>query len=850
MRMRARVLGSIGLVASAAGLPPAAAQRGPDSVVVVADSTFLAGGLHRWLYGSHYRELWAQPIKVEVLDLRRFAGGLVPVRRGGGLQTRSLRFRGTDGKEYAFRSVRKDPAGIVPLDLRGTFVEGVVRDQMSAVHPGGALVVPPILEAAGVLHTPPVLRVMPHDPRLGEFRAEFGGMLGTIEERPVEADDDSPGFAGAARVEDTDKLIEALWNRPWVRVDSRAFLTARLLDLYLGDWDRHEDQWSWALIGTEDAGRWVPIPRDRDQVFARYDGLLFSIARQATPQLLSFGEDYAKPVASTWNGRNLDRRLLTDLEWATWDSISRVLTTRITDSVIDAAIDRLPSGYEAEHGATLRRLLRIRRDKLPEATRRFYDFLAGQVAVHGGDRDDWAEITRQPDGRTEVLLGRARTDQWYFRRTFVPDETEEIRIYLRDGDDRAMIRGSSRGPLVRIVGGDDRDTLINESGSDAEFYDHGGGTVARGASLDRKSYGQPADTNAVILPERDWGSMTLGIPRFLVNSDVGVSLGYAILRRGFGFRRQPYATQLLGSAEYSFLRKDFRVQLGNRWKVVGRDTYWTVDLLASGLEGLRFYGFGNNTVGEAPDDDVFLVRQKAYGISVGPGFGLEGRTRFQVMVRARHTVTDPDDSTNANGIIGQQRPLGFDEFGQLGLASRFEFDSRDYRFGATKGVHLMLEGSVYPVTWSTDADVFGAVEGFATTYLTPVQPGWVTVALRVGGRQAWGDFPYFEAAYLGASESLRGYPRNRFAGDAAVFGNAELRLRLARTKIILPGEFGVFGLADAGRVWFEGDDNDDWHTDFGGGIFFGFRDRMFAFSAGLAKGDEKQRFYLGVGLGY
>jgi hemolysin activation/secretion protein len=162
----------------------------------------------------------------------------------------------------------------------------------------------------------------------------------------------------------------------------------------------------------------------------------------------------------------------------------------------------------------------------------------------------------------------------------------------------------------------------------------------------------------------------------------------------------------------------------------------------------------------------------------------------------------------------------------------------------------MLEGSVYPVTWSTDADVFGAVEGFATTYFTPVQPGWVTVALRVGGRQAWGDFPYFEAAYLGASESLRGYPRNRFAGDAAVFGNAELRLRLARTKIILPGEFGVFGLADAGRVWFEGDDNDDWHTDFGGGIFFGFRDRMFAFSAGLAKGDEKQRFYLGVGLGY
>jgi len=343
--------------------------------------------------------------------------------------------------------------------------------------------------------------------------------------------------------------------------------------------------------------------------------------------------------------------------------------------------------------------------------------------------------------------------------------------------------------------------------------------------------------------------MTLGIPRFLVNSDVGVSLGYAILRRGFGFRRQPYATQLLGSAEYSFLRKDFRVQLGNRWKVVGRDTYWTVDLLASGLEGLRFYGFGNNTVGEAPDDDVFLVRQKAYGISVGPGFGLEGRTRFQVMVRARHTVTDPDDSTNANGIIGQQRPLGFDEFGQLGLASRFEFDSRDYRFGATKGVHLMLEGSVYPVTWSTDADVFGAVEGFATTYLTPVQPGWVTVALRVGGRQAWGDFPYFEAAFLGGTRSLRTVRRQRYAGDAALYGSAEVRVPLARFPLVMPMNVGVLGFADAGRVYMDGASPGGWHTGAGGGVWIGVLKPSASLTVTFTNSRER-KLLLGTGFAF
>jgi hypothetical protein len=59
----------------------------------------------------------------------------------------------------------------------------IVQDLTSTVHPGGALVVAPLLEAAGVLHATPQLAVMPDDPRLGEFRSSFAGMLGLLEER-------------------------------------------------------------------------------------------------------------------------------------------------------------------------------------------------------------------------------------------------------------------------------------------------------------------------------------------------------------------------------------------------------------------------------------------------------------------------------------------------------------------------------------------------------------------------------------------------------------------------------------------------------------------------------------------
>jgi len=840
----------------------AAAQGGaPNSagtVTVVADSSFSRGSLHRWLFGDHYRDLWHTPLQVPVLDLGSFAGGLTPLRKGGGLQTVSLRFQGADGRQYVFRSVRKDPRSIVPEDMRGTFVESVVRDQMSAIHPGGALVLPPLMQAAGILHAPPVLRVMPDDPRLEEFRAEFAGMLGAMEERPTEAEDDMPGFAGAETIEDTEDLIERLWDDPKVKVDSRAYLTARLLDLVVGDWDRHEGQWSWALLGEGESARWQPIPRDRDQAFARYDGLLWSIARLSQPQLLNYSDRYASIYAMTFNGRYLDRRLLNELEWATWDSVARSLSAQLTDEVIDAAVSRLPAEYQARSAAELRRALRRRRDDLHATARRYYAFLADEVTIHGGDHDDRVIITRDDSAAVMIELRERRDESRpYYRRTFLPTETEEIRIYTRDGDDHVVVRGGSWqvvGPKLRIIGGPGRDTLVDLSSgrSATRFYDHGDGTVSEGRSVDRSRYDRPSDTDPAALPERDFGHKRLIIPSLVINSDVGVALGITGTRKGYGFRRQPYATHTSGLLDYSFLRSDFRFRMGARWKIESSETFVTLDMLASGLEGLRFYGFGNGTTGDSPDKDIYLVRQKAYGVGLGLGFGLEGRASAHVAARLRHTFTDPNDPDNLAAIIGEVQPLGYNEYGQLGGSARLEWDSRDNPLGPTRGLHAVVEGEVYPVSWDEGLGTFGAVEGSVSTYLTPVQPGWVTLAFRGGGRKAFGDYPYFAAAYLGASESLRGFPKNRFAGDASLYGNAELRLRVARTAIILPGEFGVFGLLDAGRVYHDLDPevDDSWHSNAGGGIFFGVHDRSIMLSIGVAKGDEPVRFYVGFGLGY
>ncbi len=839
-----RTLRPLWLVAATVTAPLAA----QDSVTVVADPEIGRGGLRRLLFGDHYRDLWTAPVRVPVLDLERFAGGLTPVRKGGGLQTLSLRLRGGDGREYAFRVLRKDPTRVLPEELRGTFATDIVRDQMSAMHPGGALIVPPLLEAAGVLHATPSLFVMPHDARLGTFREEFAGQLGTIEERPTEGDDDTPGFAGAREIVDTPELIEALWRRPWVRVDTRELLTARLLDFYLGDWDRHEDQWRWALVAEDDdRGRWHPIPRDRDQAFARYDGLLLGLARQMTPQLLNFGTGYATPLAATWNGRNLDRRLLVELGRATWDSAARELQRVLTDPVIDQALARLPEAYRARDGERLRETLIRRRDGLPEAAVRTYRFLARNVRLQGSDRADHAEVERSAGG-TRVRLSRANGTVW-FDRTFDPDETDEIQIDLRDGDDRLVVRGEGRGPLIRAIGGSGADTLIDSSSTrHSRFYDRGDATVAIGRGVDHRRYVQPADTNPAALPRRDWGSRSLAMPWLAANSDLGFVVGYTWMRHTYGFRRQPNASAWTTGFQYSTGRSRGKVETALRWRLVNRPSSFTLDGLASGIEHLQFYGVGNLTTDTEPDA-FYRVRQEAYEVSPGFGVGLDGRSRFRLQLRARHTITDLGDQPNREGPIVTEPPIGTGDFGQAGVAASWEWDTRDNAQLPSGGAFVRLESAYYPITWSAGKDPFGTVEGRVAGFLSPGAQTWLTFAVRAGGRYAYGDYPYFEASYLGGVRSLRGYPQNRFAGDGAAFGSVEARVRVARTFIVVPGELGVFGLTDGGRVFLSGEESDKWHTDAGGGIYYGLLRRSLVVALGVAQGTDGGRFYLGLGLG-
>jgi hypothetical protein len=834
------------------GLPivGADAQMGTDTTAagtarVTPGPQYDTGWLHRVFFGNHYRDLWSTPIEAPILDLDTFAGGLKVTRRGGGEQTKSLRLEGADGKEYQFRSIDKDPVATLPPALRTTAAVGIVRDQTSAGHPVGMLVAPPILEAAGVLHSAPQVAVLPrNDPRLGEFAAEFGGMLGTIEERPT--DEEGASFEGATEVISTSKLLKELEDSPNDRVDAPAFLTARLVDILMGDWDRHQDQWRWARFGDERPYSWRPIPRDRDQAFARYDGLLLVVARASAPQLVKFGPSYAGMLGQTWNGRDLDRRLLVSLEREDFDSVATALQGRITDAVIESAAARLPSGYIPLDSARLAGALKERRDHLPEAARKYYRHLAGEVDVHGTDQPDVADVHRVDGKITEVSLavigGNGEPGEPYYRRRFDHGDTKEVRLHLHSADDRVRVRGEGGGGVrIRVLPGKGTDQVVDSSrGGRVTLYteeEADGVLPGRDVAVNRKPYA-PRDTAV-----RDWGDRWLSVTWLAAGPDIGFFAGTGLSLTRFGFRRDPYAERYRLRAGWSTGANTGRADFNATWIPPNSRIRARLLARASGIDVLRFHGFGNEISADGPDE-FYRVDQVDLTLVPGISFPVGRNAELTLGPRLRYSSTDFEEDRFITRDV-----YGAGGFGLLGATGQLEMETADKPIGATRGLSLTVGGGFYPSVFDVE-ESFGEMHADASTFLAaPTLPLEPTLALHVGGKKVWGTFPFQEAAFIGDPSTVRLGRQNRYAGDASIFAGSELRLFLTRFYFLAPADFGVLGLADVGRVFLDGQESDRWHAAGGGGIWMSFLDRAYMLRLSVAKSSERTAFYLAIGRG-
>ena len=880
------------------GTLPLRAQRGATAAgvvdedhgrvpVVASGDTVLAAGkryeaswLHRLFFGDLRRKEWLRPVRVPLLDLERTAGGLTPLRRGGGFQTLSLRFAGADGRLYKFRSLDKNPIKVLPPELRNTFAVDIVQDFIASSHPYGAFAAAPILNACGVLNAAPALVLLPDSPRLDSFRTDYALRLGTLEVHPDEGPDDDDGFGGSDKVVGTFSLFDKLQKDTKDRVNAREFLKARMVDVFMGDWDRHTDQWRWARFEDGALDWWHPIPRDRDQAFCRFDGLLPWIATIVIPQMEDCAESYPPLQYLTWSGRHLDRRFLTGLEWPVWDSLYQELTGILTDSLLAAVPAHIPPSVEGgparndfnDAEASLYALLVARRAGLHDALREYYEMLAQEAEIWCSDEDEQILVRRYPDGDVTVTAWpgrpgkRGKAQAEFFHRRFHAAETDEIRIHMEGGDDTCVIEGEGpAGILVRVIGGNGRDRLIDRSRARAPllgflpvqhavrsniFYDHGDhSSIQPGPStgIDNRRVPEAESPEERYEPEqRDWGSEWMPDVMGGWNADLGVLLGGGATFTQYGFRDVPYTRRIslqAGLAPLASLGKAL-VRADLRDAFPGQTLLFEAGI--SGFEVIHYFGHGNETQVREEDGYSYAVKQTQVFLRSHLIVPLSGALECEAGAGLRMVTSDLDDEQLYLSVV---RPTGYRQTKLFDASLALRWDSRDLPAWPTKGVLLAVRGS-FSRGLKRAYDGYLAMDLDTRGYLSHSFPFPGTVAVRAGGRRVWQRYPYFDAAFLGGLASARGYEVNRYAGDASLYGGFEWRVPVTKVHFVVPMELGVFGFVETGRVFLDSERSARWHRSAGGGIWAAPVYRDFTISASIGSSDENFRFDVAAGFAF
>ena len=824
-----------------------------ETRLVTAGKEYEVSANQRRWFGNGYRDIWATPFEAPVLDLSKEGGGLEPVRQVGGLQTPGLAMRGADGRSYTFRSLHKEPERLLPPELRDSWPAKMIRDATSATHPGAAVILPVLAEAARVPHTEPRLVVMPDDPRLGKFRDTFADKLGTFEEYPTAGPDNRPGFAGATEIISTTDLWERWLKGPENRIDSRALVRARILDLFVDNYDRRRGQWRWMRIPGRSS--WVPLPEDPDMAFLHHDGLITKAMRQFRPQLLEFSDDYPGSLEGPEIlASEVDRWLLADVDLELYREIARELQSAWTDEVLDKAVEQLPAEWRAVDNGFISGSLKARRAELVDYVERFYRFITKKVDIHLTDQSERVTITKNSDKQLTVTAA-AGASAPYFERTFNTDHTDEIRVYVHGGDDQIGRNGSGSSIHVRVLA-DDGTKTVDSPNTRTEFW-RGSGSITGSRFSTHDLWVNPAPVkDAPWIEPRNYGATTVVLPAVWYATDIGFVIGATVTRTTYGFRSLPAAKKQVFRGGWAFGPMAGKLEYHGLFTRPASKLAIDFRAFGSSVEQINYFGLGNETPNQS--SSRYRSRQRLFQLS--PSLRIGSTPQFQMTVgpELRHARSDQDDPT----LLAEEAPYGTGLFGSLRFKATVEADSRqqtntnimDLASGGPNresdqppGVGIRFRASTFVAPPGLDVDsTYGGVDGQVVGYFGSED---VQLALRVGGARLFGTFPYFDAASVGGSIN-RGYRTDRFAGQSSLYGSTELRMYLtgAKYQSIFPVRFGVVGFFDIGRVWMPGEDSRKWHPSGGGGVLLKAVGTPIVFRIVAAHSSESTLFYVGSGF--
>ncbi|QHS56641.1 BamA/TamA family outer membrane protein [Mucilaginibacter sp. 14171R-50] len=795
-----------------------------DSMVVSVHSKYdKVSGIHRWFFGKNYRKEWATPVKLPVIRISEIYGGLTPEKAGGGMQSKSLRLKDKSGKEWVLRSVEKTPDKLLPPALRQTFAVDWLDDALSGQHPFSALVVPPLAAAAGVPHANPVIGIVADDPTLGEYRKTFANLVCLLEEREPIGESDNSIKMLENLVKDNDNIF-----------DGEAFLRARMLDLLLGDWDRHEDQWRWAETKKGKGSAYVGVPRDRDQVFHLEQGLFPDIAAlpYINPALGDFTEEpnYKYGVFKT---RFINPYPNAQMSHANWMRIANEFVAAETDAVLEEGLRRLPGDtYKMGHDVLLAKL-KARRAAIPATMDKYYRFIYRIADIRLSDKNEKVVITGMPDKSLWIQVNKINKDgevkDTIMSVVYNSEYTKEIRLYTSAGDDHITVNNSTSPIDLRLIGsGGDKVYTVTRSINKIRLYDTK--TAKFEGMTDRLSKHLSSDTSNTHFVRTNPYNIWMPLATAALNSDDGFLLGLGFkYTKNDGFRKLPYTSSQQLMLTHAFATDAFRINYKGEWiEAIGKADF-TLQVNAQAPDNtVNFFGVGNNTTlnKQQPNYRRFY-RTRFDTYQVDPALRWHTDTNSTISVGPSFQYYRMDISDNADRLISNSSLIGsYDSLtankdkAHLGFAVNFNSNNRIGGVLPTGGYYINIDLQGYKGL-NNYSESFIQLRPEFSFYQKLTDNGAVVLSDRIGGGISLGKPAFYQSMFLGGQGNLLGYLQYRFAGKHMIYNNLQGRVKLFNiASYIIPGQLGLSGFYDTGRVWADEDKSDKWHHGIGGGLYF------------------------------
>lgn len=824
------------------------------------------GGVYRWLWGNHYRKYYAMPIEAEVGDLSALNGGVTPFREGGGNQSNSLRLKAYDGQEFVMRGIKKSAVRFLNAqafkkntfgnELTNTFPERFLLDFYTTNHPFTGFAVNNMADKIGLYHTNPKLYFIPKQKTLGRYNEHYGDELYMIEERFSSDPKTLQYLDNASDILSTADVLKNMRKDSKFSVDKETYIRARIFDMLIGDWDRHEDQWKWAEYKKGDQIIYKPIPKDRDQAFSNYDGTAFKIIMNIPMirHMKSFKDDIKNIRWMNMEPYPLDLIFLKDSHEKDWENQAKYIQQNLSDKDIDEAFNNLPKEVQDETLADIKRKLKLRKEKAHVYAKDYYRILQEKVPLAGTVNRDKFVIIKHKDSVEvkQFKFNKDQSEELVFEKVYHSKQTKELWIYGLEEDDIYEVSGNGKSKTnIRLIGGYNHDTYQISNGSKVKIYDFKSQKNTYNTKNASKRITDDYNINTYNWKHPKY-NFVAGYPNANFNPDDGVILGFVANYTVNNFIRDPFTQKHSLSANFYTATGGFNLKYKGIFKKAvfgwdaGIDASYTTPYFAR-----TFFGLGNESINNADEDDRnynrVRISQFRFAPSVSTTSWLSFRHQFQLSFE-NSKVQRNDDRFIA--VSEEVRPEVFNDQQFAGANYTFSFKNFDNNAFPTLGMEFFINAGWKANLQELDRN-FTALSGKISLFHRIDKKGKFvfansTHAMMINNNQ----FEFFQAAAIGGNNAMRAYRNERFAGKSYLANNSEIRWDFGRVKNnIVPVNMGILVGYDIGRVWIDNEYSRKWHQGAGAGFWLNILE---SFSAKIQYfvGEDGGRISGGLGMNF